>query len=79
MGAKSTPVTILDNRPPTTESPGFRQIVTILHNGRPTTESPGFRQIVTILYNPEMSGLCALTHKSPMRLQTPYALMRLDA
>jgi hypothetical protein len=32
MGAKSTPVTILHNRPTTMETLGFRQIVTILHN-----------------------------------------------
>ena len=60
MGAKSTPVTILHNRPATMETSEIVEIVTILHN-------------------PEISGLCALTHKSPMRLQTLYALMRLDA
>ena len=60
MGAKSTPVTILHNRPATMETSEIVEIVTILHN-------------------PKISGLCALTHKSPMRLQTLYALMRLDA
>ena len=79
MGQKSTPVTILHNRPTTIETLGFRQIVTILHNGRPTMERPEIAEIVTILHNPGISGICALTHKSPMRLQTPYALMRLDA
>lgn len=50
------------------ETLGFRQIVTILYNGLPTMERSEIAKIVTILHNPEISGLCALAHKRPMRL-----------
>jgi hypothetical protein len=57
-------VTFRHNRLATMESPRFRRIVTILHNRPPTMETSEIVEIVTILHNPEISGLCALTHKS---------------